>query len=240
MAVTPLPPPALRDFSLTHVEYTAGDPFGFPLALVTLTPVFAMVAYATLLVSRRDLGTAAMVAGQLGNEVLNYALKHALQHPRPDTASGSSPAYGMPSNHAQFMGFLAGYAAAWAGVCWRVRPAWRGAVVACAHACGLAVCFSRWYLGYHTPAQVGVGYAVGCGVGVAWFGVVQAVLRPWVFPGVAATAAARWLLVRDCTHAGDVLALEYEATVGAADEAAAAGGTGRGGARGGAVKRKGV
>ena len=67
----------LRSFSLTHVQYVQGDPWGFPAALVTLSPVFVMVAYATLVVSRRDLATAALCAGQLANEaVKSYIGRH--------------------------------------------------------------------------------------------------------------------------------------------------------------------
>ena len=42
----------LKAFSLTHVVYQEGDDVGKLASLVTLTPIFIMVSYATLIVSR--------------------------------------------------------------------------------------------------------------------------------------------------------------------------------------------
>ena len=73
----------LVPFTYTHVEYEAGDALGRAAALASLAPIFFVVALATSLAQRRDLGTAALLAGQLANEVLNTALKRALRAPRP-------------------------------------------------------------------------------------------------------------------------------------------------------------
>jgi dolichyldiphosphatase len=232
------PPPVeamaaeLRAFSLTHVQYARGDPWGAPAALVTLAPVYVMVAYATLVVTRRDLATAALCAGQLANEAVNYALKHAIREPRPPMPAGAVPfterglKYGMPSDHSQFMGFLAAYLALWALRCWRAPRAQRALLVALAQAAAVAVAASRVYLGYHTPAQAAAGYGVGCVTGAVWFAAVQALARP-LFPAIAGSALGRALQLRDATRVDDVLAVEYRATV-----AAASGGGGGGGKKG--------
>ena len=236
------PPPAesaaellrpLRAFSLTHVQYAHGDPWGAPAALVTLAPVYVMVAYATLVAVRRDLATAALCAGQLANEGVNYALKHAIRQPRPPMVAPGAVAfperglkYGMPSDHSQFMGFLAAYLALWALRCWRAPRAQRALLVALAQAAAVAVAASRVYLGYHTPAQAAAGYGVGCVTGAVWFAAVQALARP-LFPAIAGSALGRALQLRDATRVDDVLAVEYRATV-----AAASGGGGGGGKKG--------
>lgn len=219
---------ALRAFSLTHVQYVDGDPLGFPVAAVTLTPVFVMVAYATLILSRRDLATVALCVGQLLNEGVNYALKHAIKEPRPVVPGAAAlhagaPKFGMPSDHAQFGGFLAAYLTAWAVRCWRAPAGQRALLVAGAHVAAVACAASRVYLGYHSAPQVLAGYAAGCVTGPAWYAVVQRVLRP-LFPRLAASAWGRALQLRDATHVHDVLAVEYAAVSAAAAAAAGAAG----------------
>ena len=208
----------LRAFGYTHVLYAEGDVLGQALALVALTPVFVMVAYAVLLVSRRDLATAALAAGQLANEVVNYALKRAIREPRPTHVHqhlGTQPKWGMPSDHAQFVGFAAGYLTLWALRRWRIAPPWRAGAASALHAGAAAVAVSRVYLGYHTQRQVLAGYTVGLITGCVWFAVVELALRP-LFPALAASPLAKWLLVRDCGDVENVLAVEYEATSRAA------------------------
>lgn len=202
----------MRDFSLTHVQYEEGDRLGFLLALVSQTPVFVMVSYAVLLCSRRDLATAALATGQLLNEVVNYVLKHAIRQPRPahvHAHAGSLPKWGMPSDHAQFVGFAAGYLTLWALRRWSVGRAWRGGVALAVHLGAGAVMFSRVYLGYHTVDQVVAGYCVGLGLGAAWHAVTEAYLRPR-FASVTRWSVARALLVRDCSDV-NVLQAEYAA-----------------------------
>ena len=229
---SPLAPTALpshRAFGYTHVLYREGDSLGQVLALISLTPVFVMVSYAALLLSRRDLGTAALAAGQLTNECLNYALKRLLRQPRPSHEHAhldTQPKWGMPSDHSQFVGFAAAYLTLWAATRWRVAPAQRAVAAIALHVGAAAVMYSRVYLGYHTVAQVGVGYGVGLATGAAWYAFVEAAARP-AFPALADVALARWLLVRDCGDVEDVLTVEYTATRRAAAAAAATAAAGR-------------
>lgn len=217
---------SLVPFSFTHVMYDARDPVGKLMALLSLSPVFVCVAYATLLLSRRDLHVATLALGQLLNEVFNYVLKRLLRQPRPDGFSQlhlHAPKYGMPSNHAQFMGFLAGYVALWALLRWRASATRivhshhhhitssveKALFVAGVWTLTALVSFGRVYLGYHTPVQVVVGLAVGAVTAGLWFTTVELLMRPH-FSRVAAWPLAVVLRVRDCSHV-DTLAVEYVA-----------------------------
>lgn len=73
----------LVPFSLTYVRYEDNDLFGKLLSLFTLSPVFIMVMYATILMVRRDIQTAFIVFGQLTNVLLNLLLKKLFAEPRP-------------------------------------------------------------------------------------------------------------------------------------------------------------
>jgi len=203
--------------SIMHAEYESGDPLGALCALLSQVPVFTMVSYATLLASRRDLFTASHVAGTLLNEALNFALKRALAEPRPAGAPAHAPAHGMPSNHAQFCGFAFAALGLWAARRWRAGAPWRAAAVAGGAALAAATCASRLYLGYHDARQVAAGAAVGAAAGAAWHALTEAALRP-AFPSLAATALARFLLVRDASGV-NVLMAEYAACAPAAGKA---------------------
>ena len=60
-----MPDPEWVYFDFTSVAYRRDDPFGELLALFSLAPVFAMVAYATAIAARRDLQTLILLIGQV-------------------------------------------------------------------------------------------------------------------------------------------------------------------------------
>lgn len=199
-------------FSLTHVRYVRGDALGFASALLSLAPVFIVVAYATLLVSRRELHVTFLLAGQLANVGLNAVLKASLNRPRPPTAERTDP--GMPSDHAQFMFFWASYICLFLLVRVRFteRAGWRallgGAVVLLA----VLVAAARVYLGEHTGAQVAAGGGVGALTGAAWYALYEASVRPNAAQLLAAARPlSAYLYVRDCSHIADVVAFEHRA-----------------------------
>lgn len=68
---------------LTHVQYDPADPFAKLLALVTLSPIFLLCAYATIILYRRELTFVNAFVGQLGCEGLNWGLKRLIRQPRP-------------------------------------------------------------------------------------------------------------------------------------------------------------
>ncbi|KAJ1982320.1 hypothetical protein H4R35_000343 [Dimargaris xerosporica] len=98
-------PDFLSALSLTHVQYRANDPLSLAMAYASLVPLGLLCAYATWVIARRELTAVLMLAGQLGNEVVNFACKSYIAQHRPTSFLGTG--YGMPSSHAQFMAFFA-------------------------------------------------------------------------------------------------------------------------------------
>jgi membrane-associated phospholipid phosphatase len=205
----------LTPFVYSFIEYEQGDPLGFLFALSGLAPLFVLSALATLLASRRDLHTLVLLLGQLLNEALNHALKYAARVPRPSASAEAHAAfnaqspYAWPSDHAQFMAFLACYVLLWAPRHWHVGAVWKA--LACG-LCGLGAAVvgaGRVYLGYHTLLQVLCGWGVGAAAAAAHFALVERVLRPR-FAAVAGWQLARWALVRDLTATRNVLKAEYD------------------------------
>uniref|UniRef100_A0A7S3AJC8 Dolichyldiphosphatase n=1 Tax=Haptolina ericina TaxID=156174 RepID=A0A7S3AJC8_9EUKA len=204
-------PPDRQPFSLTYVSYTPGDKVGLLCALLALAPVFIIVAYATLFVSRREAHLIWMLIGQLLNVALNAALKAAIGQPRPPGADHDG--MGMPSDHAQFMGFWACYGALFLAI--HVprlgRSGWRSLLILAMCVLALAVAASRVYLGYHTVAQISVGLGVGSAVSFVWFAMYTTWLRPCLGAWVSNSAVCRYLLIRDAAHIDDLLTFEYDA-----------------------------
>ena len=203
-----------KPFSLTYVTYEEGDAVGLACALLALAPVFIIVSYATLLVSRRDVHVAYVLVGQLANKALNDALKAHFDEPRPAGSDHAGPGY--PSDHSQFMAFWACYASLFLVVhVPRVgRAGWRPALGAATALLAAAVAASRVYLGYHSVDQVLAGLSFGAAFAACWFGAYAALLRPRLGPWVRGSAACRYLLVRDCAHVADVVRAEYDAVMG--------------------------
>ncbi|CAK4079238.1 unnamed protein product [Aphanomyces euteiches] len=198
-----------KPFSLTWVMYDAADPLGQLLALVTLSPVFIMVMYATLILFQRDLHIIFMVLGQLVNEVFNQILKRTIDQKRPDGADMEDA--GMPSAHSQFMAFFATYVVLYTSNRMSKRREWEhklaiGGVILLA----LLVFFSRIRLGYHSVAQVVVGAAVGAGTGILWYIVLENIAMP-LFPTIASWDISKLLFIRDCSHIPDMVEFQYEA-----------------------------
>ncbi|XP_060267667.1 dolichyldiphosphatase 1 isoform X4 [Ovis aries] len=104
-------PASWRPVTLTHVEYPAGDLSGHVLAYLSLSPVFVIVGFVTLIIFKRELHTISFLGGLALNEGVNWLIKHVIQEPRPcggpHTAVGTK--YGMPSSHSQFMWFFSIY-----------------------------------------------------------------------------------------------------------------------------------
>lgn len=116
---------------LTHVQYDPTDPLAKLLALVTLSPIFLLCSYVTIILYRRELTFVNALIGQLGCEGVNWGLKRLIRQPRPtgkaipDSPVYWSPSpdkpfpchptdhlgkgYGMPSSHSQFLGFFCAF-----------------------------------------------------------------------------------------------------------------------------------
>ena len=240
---------ALSSFSLTHVQYTQGDPFGFVCAGLSLAPVFLIVAYVTAILARRDLYLFTGLVGQLFNTLFNVLIKRIIKEPRPTTghlthspeAVGFSP-HGMPSNHAQFVFFFVGFWLPWiftnannqrrgsavnngsgnnrnVGVGGGGCVVWRHFAAVVIVLLASAVVFARVYLHYHTLPQVGVGVAIGLVVGYVWHTLTIYWIRPVLFPLVTSSNIGALFGISDLSHVEDIVAWEH-ATATTTDTAA--------------------
>ncbi|XP_007442148.2 dolichyldiphosphatase 1 [Python bivittatus] len=97
--------------SLTHVEYPAGDFTGRLLAYLSLSPIFIIVGFITLIVFKRELHTISFLGGLCFNEGVNWLIKNIVQEQRPCAEAHPSvySKYAMPSSHSQFMWFFSVY-----------------------------------------------------------------------------------------------------------------------------------
>ncbi|RLN46051.1 hypothetical protein BBJ29_003383 [Phytophthora kernoviae] len=195
-------------FELTWVVYDPTDPLGVILALFTLSPIFIMIMYATLVTSQRDLDTISMFTGQMVTVVLNKVLKKVINQPRPEGAPMSGS--GMPSAHSQFIAFFAAYVVAytWKRLNSRRRlEQWFTIVSVLVVA--VLTCYSRIHLGYHSTEQVVVGVVFGVLTGFTWHAAVSSV-APWLFPLLAKSRLAQFFYVRDISHIPDLVIYQLE------------------------------
>jgi dolichyldiphosphatase len=202
-----------KSLSFTHVQYNPAIPHTKLLAYITLSPQALVVSYVTLIYTQRDLATVWMLLGQTLNELLNYGLKRYIQQPRPTTFLGKG--YGMPSSHAQFMSFFAVYYTLWFVVYLRHTPiahGWRRMIQWCAvlmaWILSTVVCFSRWYLLYHTIEQVLCGFCIGSCIAALWFVVVVYCIYPLVdYLHIVPGAIGQMFLLQDSRH---IFPLEFQ------------------------------
>jgi dolichyldiphosphatase len=138
----------LKPFSLTFVEYSACDILGFPLALISLTPIFVMVVLTTLIIVDRHRKTSIkLLIGLILNETVNKIMKRLIAQPRP-VSDLHTNGYGMPSAHAQFAAFTFIYL-------------FKTKIQYLVGLWTVLVAVSRVHLQYHTQLQVVIGIVVG-------------------------------------------------------------------------------
>ncbi|KAL0953879.1 hypothetical protein HGRIS_005053 [Hohenbuehelia grisea] len=160
---------------LTHVLYDDSSLFSLALALLTLSPILLMAAYAVLVVQTRELTILIMWAGQLACEGFNWIIKRAIKEDRPNDLVGNG--YGFPSSHSQYMGYFASFL-----IChlyFRHRfgsmgypfldQAWRGIVYLALVSWASIVAYSRLHLGYHSEHQVLWGAGIGVTFGLTLY-----------------------------------------------------------------------
>ncbi|KAG9313107.1 hypothetical protein JVU11DRAFT_6557 [Chiua virens] len=197
---------------LTYVLYDASSDTSLVLALLTLSPILLMPAYAVLAVQTRELTIINMWAGQFLSEVFNYILKHIIKEERPDGSSLHLNGYGFPSSHSQYMGYFGGFL-----VC---HMYFRHQFASCGNALldqvfrsivyfGIVawvvlVAYSRLNLLYHTPHQVIWGVGIGVSLGIVHYVLTELLpcTRPLsIFGRVRAAILAHpvvtWMQIRD-------------------------------------------
>ncbi|KAG2137621.1 uncharacterized protein EDB93DRAFT_1091072 [Suillus bovinus] len=173
---------------LTHVLYDPSSDTSLVLALLTLSPILLMPAYAVLAVYTRELTIINMWAGQFLSEGLNLVLKRIIKEERPADSQLHLNGYGFPSSHSQYMGYFSAFLIC--HVYFRHRFAstgftvldqlcrivvYLGLVTWCA-----IVAYSRLILLYHTPHQVKWGLGIGIAMGILHYACTE--LLPAKFP----------------------------------------------------------
>lgn len=208
-----------KPLDLTFVQYPRGNCVGEFLAFVSLSPLITIVSLLTLIASRRDLHTIALMLGITLNCCLNVLLKHIWKEPRPTAVPPRKESifstYGMPSEHSQFMWFFAIYLMLFI----RVRVHRRsdsstdsiikellliGACILWAYTVGVA----RVYLDYNTSTQVLIGGGIGAVMGCVWFAITHLLLTR-LFPSMCSWQICKFLLLRDMTSIPNVTVFEY-------------------------------
>lgn len=148
------------------------------LALVTLSPIFLLCSYVTIILLRRELTFINALIGQLACEGLNWALKRFIKQPRPTGNLGAG--YGMPSSHSQFLGFFAAFfllhfylnrppllkPRTLINSMRRFEHALAMVLIA---SISVLTCYSRHHLHYHTPLQIIIGLSIGLAFGATYY-----------------------------------------------------------------------
>ena len=171
-------PSNYASLGLTHVQYDPSDTFAKLFALVTLSPIFLLCSYVTIILLRRELTFINALIGQLVCEGLNWALKRLIKQPRPTDRLGAG--YGMPSSHSQFLGFFAAFFLShfWLNSPPLIKPRSLINTMRCfEHALAMVLiasisiltCYSRHHLHYHTPLQIIVGLSIGVVFGGVYY-----------------------------------------------------------------------
>eukprot|EP00611_Tribonema_gayanum_P028912 TRINITY_DN7587_c0_g1_i3.p1 TRINITY_DN7587_c0_g1~~TRINITY_DN7587_c0_g1_i3.p1 ORF type:complete len:208 (-),score=52.42 TRINITY_DN7587_c0_g1_i3:696-1319(-) len=170
-------------FGPTAVRYNGGDLLGMPMSVLTLSPVFLVVAFVALQLGRGfEIQLAVLGFGQMLDIVLNKTLKHVVHEARP-TEFCANHGSGMPSHHSEFMFFFATWCSLFLAnrvTCDRMLRLLINAVLLI---WPIAVAVSRVYLTCHTVRQVVAGALVGSGFGALYYAVSDALVlrrRPLV------------------------------------------------------------
>uniref|UniRef100_A0A7S1E1B7 Phosphatidic acid phosphatase type 2/haloperoxidase domain-containing protein n=1 Tax=Hemiselmis andersenii TaxID=464988 RepID=A0A7S1E1B7_HEMAN len=202
-------------FGMFYVAVDPSSKYEKLMGIITMGPYFLMCAMVVLTARCRELLTIVWLAGQLVNEVSNYVFKRLLKQPRPPGAPRvGMHESGMPSNHAQFMGFFVAYAVL--VVVYRLRgyhPLEKSLALVGTASLGLLVCHSRLLFGFHTFEQVAVGFAIGLVSGCLWYALCSVAVFPYT-RSITSTRLARLLLIRDASHVDNVIAFERAAYSG--------------------------
>ncbi|KAF7324706.1 acidPPc domain-containing protein [Mycena kentingensis (nom. inval.)] len=160
---------------LTHVLYDDDSYVSLALALITLSPILLMPAYAALSVYTREYVIILMWAGQLAGEVLNLLVKHTVKEGRPEYSTATG--YGFPSSHSQYMGYFTTFLALhlycrhrFATTGYEILDgAWRLFIYSALFAWAAVVACSRYYLLYHSIPQILWGLGIGAALGAATY-----------------------------------------------------------------------
>ncbi|KAI9230355.1 MAG: hypothetical protein DHS80DRAFT_28968 [Piptocephalis tieghemiana] len=205
---------SLKPFSLTHVLYPKDNPiWGKAMALAALSPFALLTAYVAAFAARRSLVLLAALTGQLISEALNAVLKRWWRQARPSACLGKG--YGMPSSHAQFSTFAATFLSLYVYQRVHCQSLWlKHLLILAMLLSGAFVAYSRISLTYHTTAQVLVGSSIGVICGIAWYGLIEGILRPLgLHRRLLSSSLGHWLSLRDDATIHNVWSQERQASL---------------------------
>ena len=159
----------------TYGEYPRDDPYvGLILAFVSYTPIVSAIVVGTVTLTRRSWHHFCFFCGLVISHASATAIKKIWKQPRPAGAYLSN--YGMPSDHSMFMCFITAYLISFMWDDSRLqRRSFHFSSLAII-ALSALVCYSRIYLGVHTPEQVAVGVVLGIVLGRIWYDFSRSVL----------------------------------------------------------------
>jgi len=169
-----------------------------------------MPAYASLAVVTREALVLEMWAGQFACEGANWLLKHIIKEERPIGHVGDG--YGFPSSHSQYMGYFATFLICHLYFRHRFEPCgvlfldrlFRLAVYSLLLLWAGAVCYSRYFLTYHTVPQIVWGASIGVLLGLSNYMFLEfipqnhpeSILGRWK-RSFLSSRVATWLRIRD-------------------------------------------
>lgn len=197
---------------LTHVIYDASSHTSLALALLTLSPILIMPAYAVLAVQTRELTIINMWAGQLVSEGLNLVLKRIFKEERPAEGQLHLNGYGFPSSHSQYMGYFGAFLVCHMYLRHRFAStgypladqAFRFFVYLTIATWVVLVAYSRLNLLYHTPHQVLWGLGIGASIGVVHYIFTEHLPHRWplstfgrIRTAVLTNPVVQWMQIRD-------------------------------------------
>lgn len=133
------------------------------------------VTFAAIVVWKHDGGVMWAVSGSVFNTGSSRILKYLFNHERPLSALSLKTDPGMPSSHAQSIGYLAMYAAL-SLISWQGFSALTVVGGLAILICGAYLAWLRVSEGLHTYAQVLVGALLGAVAAIAWFSLWKAVV----------------------------------------------------------------
>lgn len=194
-------------FDHTYVLYDPNDGLSLVCVFFSLFPILVLVGYFAWFVVTREVEAVVIAGGHIVNEILNKVCKELIRHERPEFSGGSG--YGMPSAHAQFMGFLSAYFFLKVILQWNVQHNHDSSrrektiYVFCIISFAFFVCLSRVYLLYHTVIQVLVGVSLGLLHGSLYFLLVSLLRDMGFVKWVLGWKVFQLLLVRDDWHDGN-------------------------------------
>ncbi len=204
----------------TNVLYDPNDGASWYLAWISMLPVFILVHYVSWFIVDRDIEALICFCAQFGNDFVNRYLKKVFKEKRPTMLNEEQASegnkligkgYGMPSSHSQFMGFYSTYYILRVIYKWNDvgLPMKLASITMFCSSCFI-VCYSRFYLHYHSKKQIIVGILCGAVCGMAYFSILALLREVGFISWFIELPIIRDFYVKDEVHVAITIKDEYE------------------------------